>query len=514
MTTYLLRRLLLMIPTLIGITFVVFMLIALSPGGIGAALTAAGVGGSDASSRAQLEAYLEDRYGLNDPPITQYARWLARVSPVKFGPRDQVDPRGELVRPPRELAPPILAGLWYGESSVNSITEIAEPTLVARESATAEERHVAYRAAARRSAEARAAFIGARVRLNEALALYASAAELRGVLDAEGKPKPAAFERITPDHARPEFAAVETTGNEALAAWRAAERERSNLIGVFNTKPYPQAGVPIIPGVLSLAKPDLGSSFSRSRPVSELIGEALPVTMMLNLIAFPIIYLIAVPSGVLAAVNRGKWFDILSGIVFVALWSIPAVVAGVLMVGFLAGKNYLGWFPAGGLNSRDAAEFLFLPSFDPSGAFQRGWLLDRLWHVALPVACLVYAGFAVLSKQTRAAMLDNFDADYVRTARAKGLPPSDVALRHVLRNSLLPVVTMFASIFPAMLAGSVVIERIFSIPGMGSLLIDAINLRDRELLLANALMIGAVNLLALLLADLLYAALDPRITYE
>jgi len=138
----------------------------------------------------------------------------------------------------------------------------------------------------------------------------------------------------------------------------------------------------------------------------------------------------------------------------------------------------------------------------------------QLWHLCLPVACLVYTGFAILSKQTRAAMLDNFSADYVRTAKAKGVAPGDVVFRHVFRNSLLPLITMFASIFPAMLAGSVVIENIFSIPGMGSLVLEAINLRDRELLLANALMIGVVNLLALLLADILYAMADPRITFD
>jgi peptide/nickel transport system permease protein len=134
--------------------------------------------------------------------------------------------------------------------------------------------------------------------------------------------------------------------------------------------------------------------------------------------------------------------------------------------------------------------------------------------MVLPVACLVYTGFAILSKQTRAAMLENFNADYVRTAKAKGVSRKDVVFRHVFRNSLLPIITMFVSIFPAMLGGSVVIERIFSVPGMGNLIIDAINLRDRELLLANALIVGLVNMLALLLADILYALADPRISYD
>jgi ABC-type dipeptide/oligopeptide/nickel transport system permease component len=196
---------------------------------------------------------------------------------------------------------------------------------------------------------------------------------------------------------------------------------------------------------------------------------------------------------------------------------VPTVWAGVMALGFLASSQYLGWFPVSGLHDKSADAFAFLPSWsDVAGGagFQRGYLLDTLWHICLPVACLVYGGFAILSKQTRAAMLDNFSADYVRTAKAKGVPRRDVVLRHVFRNSLLPLITLFVGLFPATLSGSVVIERIFTVPGMGSLIVEAINLRDREIILANTLIIAAVNLLALLLADILYAVADPRVTYE
>jgi len=137
-----------------------------------------------------------------------------------------------------------------------------------------------------------------------------------------------------------------------------------------------------------------------------------------------------------------------------------------------------------------------------------------VWHIALPVLCLTYGSFAILSKQTRASMLDNLSADYVRTAKAKGVARNDVVVRHVFRNSLLPLITMFVGIFPAMLGGSVVVERIFSVPGMGSLILDAISNNDRDLILADTLMIAAVNVFALLLADILYAVADPRVSYE
>jgi peptide/nickel transport system permease protein len=279
-------------------------------------------------------------------------------------------------------------------------------------------------------------------------------------------------------------------------------------------KPYPAAGVPIIPGAVSLAWPDMGVSFSRGRPVIDLLAEALPVTLMLNLIAFPIIYMVAIPSGMLAATRRGTFVDVGLGGLYLALFSIPTVLAGVLLQGFMANPDYVNAFPAAGLSSKAAETFRLLPGTDWTGVYHRGWLMDRIWHVVLPVTCLVYGGFAVLSKQTRAAMLENFNADYVRTAKAKGVSPRDVVLRHVFRNSLLPLITMFVTVFPAMLAGSVVIERIFSVPGMGYLLIEAINLRDRELILANTTMVAIVNLCALLLADILYALADPRITYK
>jgi ABC-type dipeptide/oligopeptide/nickel transport system permease component len=223
--------------------------------------------------------------------------------------------------------------------------------------------------------------------------------------------------------------------------------------------------------------------------------------------------MIAIPSGMLAAARKGSFFDVGLGTVFIGLYSIPVVLAGVLALGFLATPDYLNAFPTAGLHDKDAGTFPFLPGVH-EGVTHRGWLADHLWHLVLPVLCSVYGGFAVLSKQTRAAMLENFSADYVRTAKAKGVSNRDVVFVHVFRNSLLPLITMFVTIFPAMLAGSVVIERIFTVPGMGYLVIEAINLRDREMILANTTIVAVVNLLALLLADILYALADPRITYK
>lgn len=506
MFAYILRRLLLMIPTLIGITFLVFMLIAMSPGGVGAAMRVQG-GQMEASSRALREAYLDDRYGLDDPPVLQYVRWLGRVSPVKFGTRGQIDPTGEFIRPPKPVKTP---PMW--EQFTDELPPIpAREPFAFEPDASQLDRSRIYRRQANVYANARQALIQTRTELEIEVE---RAAELQGMTRLRNDKGKLLHDKIT------ESGAIETAPNRdelieiaetMIAAYGAALVERERLHAVFDAKPFPEAGIGS--SKVSISNPDFGVAFSRSRPVLDLIKETLPITILLNLVAVPIIYFIAIPCGLLAAIRSGGTFDRLSGAAFIAFWSFPIPLAGVLAVGYLANNEYLGWFPVSGIQDSNAESFTFLPT-TIDGAWHRGYVLDMLWHFVLPIVCLVYGGFAVLSKQTRAAMLDNFNMDYVRTAKAKGVAKKDVIFRHVFRNSLLPLITMFVSIFPAMLAGSVVIEQIFSIPGMGRLTLDAIYQRDRELLLANTLMVSAVNLLALLLADILYAMADPRISYE
>lgn len=510
MATYIIRRLLLMVPTLIGISLMLFLLVALSPGGVGAALRVAGGGATEANQRALQEAYLEDRYGLDDPVLVQYLRWLARISPVKFGERDQVQGDGSLVNPPKPVKEPPLWRVFTDSLLEASLTGAPAP-MPGTESREALQ--LAYRRALDDYAQKRQTYVARRTQAMEAVGTYLRATGQDDMVNAKGLPIESRLDGWKPDTTNPAWKPAEAAGRVMLAAYQDALDSQLRLSLVFRQKPFEEAGVPIIPGVISLASPDLGTSFARTRPVSTLIAEALPVTLMLNLVAFPIIYTIAIPMGMLAATRKGTWVDSTSGTLFVAMWSIPTVWAGVMAIGFLANNNYLGWFPVAGLHDNDAQSMTYLPSV-VNGQWQRGYLLDLLWHMGLPVACMVYGGFAVLSKQTRAAMLDNFSADYVRTAKAKGVDGTTIVLAHVFRNSLLPLITMFATIFPAMFGGSVIIERIFSIPGMGNLIIEAIALKDRELILANAVIIATVNMLALLLADLLYAVADPRVSYS
>jgi len=461
MLTYLLRRLLLMLPTLLGITLVVFVVMAASPGGISAQSLVEGQN-LDPEAKKEIEAYYNRLYGLDDPAWMQYLRWLNNVSPIGF------------------------------------------------------------------------------------------------TFDADNR-----------------------------------------LSGFSFTKGS-----------------DLGRSFRYGRPVTDLLAERVPITVLLNVLSIPIVYLLALLVGVRAAVERGRSFDVSSGMIMLALWSVPTMLAGVLLIGFFANEQYWHWFPTAGLSERLALDQTFLPHWSnlwdvgllfvslmlaialfltlanragktlrmlflglcwaglgllmiqqlpesgrslvlwiatPTlfallagwlastdytlmrqlgfvttgllvgslvavhlmrGSWLPGFLFDRLWHLVLPVVCLSYGGFAGLAKLTRTAVLENLLSDYARTARAKGLSESLVLWRHVFRNSLLPLITVAASLLPSLLAGSVIVESIFSIEGMGKLAVEAVQTRDRELVLSITLIGGLLTLLGYLLADLLYALADPRVSYE
>ncbi len=283
--------------------------------------------------------------------------------------------------------------------------------------------------------------------------------------------------------------------SEKSADVREAQRKHHGL-----DKPIP---VQYIIWLGNVVRFDFGDSIKYNRPVLDLIKERLPITLTLNLMAFVIIYSISIPLGILSAVYHKSFFDRSSSILLLVLWSLPAMWVGQMLIAYFCSPDYFCWFPSSSLSSNNVDN---LPFF--------AWLSDRLWHLVLPVLCLTYAGFAYLTKQVRAGMLDTMRMDYIRTARAKGLSNSIVILRHAFRNSVIPVITIMATILPAMFGGSVIIEKIFSIPGMGLLAFEAISTRDYNIVMAVATIAGFLNLCGLLLADIAYALVDPRISFE
>jgi len=248
---------------------------------------------------------------------------------------------------------------------------------------------------------------------------------------------------------------------------------------------------------------DLGESLKDHRAVSAKIGERLPVTISIAGTALVLSYLIAIPLGVIAAIKRGQVVDRSISFVVFILYSIPSFAAALLLILFVAGGDYLNLLPMYGINSINASEMGTLP-----------WLWDRILHMILPVICLTYASLASISRYARVSMLETLGQDFVRTARAKGLPERLVILRHALRNALIPIVTIFTLEMPVLISGAIIIESIFTIPGMGNLMFEALEYRDRPVIMGVTVIVAVVTLLSYLLADILYVLIDPRISYE
>jgi peptide/nickel transport system permease protein len=252
-----------------------------------------------------------------------------------------------------------------------------------------------------------------------------------------------------------------------------------------------------------LARLDFGESYKAKRPVGEMIIERLPATLTLNACSLFLCYLLALPLGIFSATHKDSILDRLSTIVLFILYSVPTFWAGSMMIAFLTGEPYLDWFPAHGFQDLQADSFTWWEQ-----------AMDIGWHIMLPVLCLTYVELAYVSRQMRVGMLDVLHQDYIRTARAKGLPERVVIYKHALRNALIPTLTLMGNLLPLMFAGSVIIETIFTIEGLGKMTFQAILDRDYPIIMANLVISGFLTLLGILFTDIAYAVVDPRIEYR
>jgi peptide/nickel transport system permease protein len=253
----------------------------------------------------------------------------------------------------------------------------------------------------------------------------------------------------------------------------------------------------------NIATLSFGESFKDNQSVWSKIAERLPVTVKLNFWSIVVVYLVAIPLGVYSATHPNSWGDQVTTLAAFILFAVPLVWAATMAIVFICGGDFYYLFPPGGLESID---------------FSENWpiwrkLQDRAWHIFLPVVLLSYDGFAGLSRYMRASMLEVLAQDYVQVARAKGLSEKRVIFKHVLRNSLIPQVTILASILPALIGGSVIIETIFSIPGLGQLGFESVLARDYPTVLALFTVSALLTLIGILISDLLLAAVDPRIVF-
>jgi len=252
---------------------------------------------------------------------------------------------------------------------------------------------------------------------------------------------------------------------------------------------------------------NFGYSFAQSRPVSEIILEALPNTLILAVCSLVLVFAIGIVSGTIQAVKQYSLADSTLSVLSLFFYSMPSFWLGLmLMLLFALKAHQWHWpivLPPTGMSSVD---------YDFFTTGQK--IVDRLKHLILPVVTLSLVLAAGIARYTRGQMLEVIHQDFIRTARAKGLPEHTVIIKHALRNSLIPVVTLLGLYLPLLFSGAVFVEVIFSWPGMGRIIVDAIFQRDYPVVMATSFIFAAVTILGNLIADVLYAVVDPRIRYD
>lgn len=265
-------------------------------------------------------------------------------------------------------------------------------------------------------------------------------------------------------------------------------------------KPIPIAYLFWLKDIISL---DLGDSRLHSRPVSELISEKIPVSLTFGLSGFFLSYLICIPLGIAKALRSGEAFDAGTSIIILLAYSIPVFALAMLLLYVFASGEVFSWFPLGHEVSDE---------YESLGFFDR--IRDRLEHMFLPVICYISGSFAVLTLLMKNSLLDQISKEYVRTAIAKGMSFKDAVFRHAFRNSLIPIATGFGSNISLVLAGSLIIELVFNIDGMGLLSFQAVTERDTDLMMGLLLIQSLLALFGNILSDICYIWIDPRINFE
>jgi peptide/nickel transport system permease protein len=261
--------------------------------------------------------------------------------------------------------------------------------------------------------------------------------------------------------------------------------------------PWHKAYVVWLGNVLRL---DLGRSFSQRQPVLKLIGERVGPTLLISLSSLVLTYLLSIPLGLYCSAKSGKPSERAVGTLLYMLYSLPAFVAALLLLMLLSYR--MDWFPLRGMKS---------DNYNQLGNWQQ--FKDVVWHAVLPIVCATYGSLAYYTRFVRANLQEVVRQDYIRTARAKGAGPLRVLVLHAFRNTLIPLVTLIGLTMPYLISGSIILEQVFDWPGMGRMYFESISTRDYPLIMGLTLLFSVVALLGQLVADVLYAVVDPRVSY-
>ncbi|KHD89071.1 MAG: peptide ABC transporter permease [Bdellovibrio sp. ArHS] len=251
----------------------------------------------------------------------------------------------------------------------------------------------------------------------------------------------------------------------------------------------------------NLTRLDFGESFTYQEPVIDVIKSKFPVSLQFGIASLILTYLVCIPLGVRKAIKAGAAFDRITTILLNLTYSIPPLVLGIFLIVVFAGK--LNMFPIGGIQSDDYESLTSM-----------GKLWDRVHHFVLPLICYMIGGFTELSVLMRNSMLDVIKSDFVRTARAKGLSENIVIFKHALRNALIPIATGLGGFFGAFLAGSLIIEQMFNLDGIGLLGYQSVLSRDYNVIMGLTFISSLLLMFGRVFSDIIYVLIDPRIDFK
>ena len=499
MTTYIIKRIFLMIPTFFFIALLTFIVLNLAPGRPGQS-QAGQSGMQQADSMEARESYrifkeqfnfdkpvlFNTRYGLGESDVREHVSIMSRFSqPVC--PKEGDRPEGCLEADAR----PTSAAVITAQETLEDWGEYSVPGLLAlaKNSTDIYERRVAVNTLAqnarRKLINEYGRDISKEQREENSRIKVENDTTRRWVADADSKPED--IDRLVAEKWDPWFAKnkarFEYTGGDKMA------------IFFTDTRFAKYMG--------NLVRFDFGVSHVDKQPVLGTILDKLKYSISLSLISILLAYFISVPLGVWSAYRQHTPADNAVTVALFMLYSLPSFfVAVVLLELFTIGEPF-SVFPTEGFGDSMTGELTAW-----------GQLKRITWHLVLPVICLTYRSLASLSRYARTGVLDVIRADYIRTARAKGLTEGMVIVKHAVRNGMIPILTLLGSLLPALIGGSVIIEVIFNIPGMGLYLFESIKALDYNAIMAVLLISTLLTLFGLLASDLSYALVDPRISFD
>jgi len=253
----------------------------------------------------------------------------------------------------------------------------------------------------------------------------------------------------------------------------------------------------------NLSRLDFGESFTYEEPVVDIVISKFPVSLQFGIASLLLSYLICIPLGLMKAVRHGSKFDFFSSLLLSAMYATPGFMLGILLIVYFAGGRFLEWFPIGGIYSDDYFDLNF---------YQQ--IVERVHHFILPLICYMISQFTILTMLMKNSLLEEIKKDYIRTAKAKGLDEKMVVLKHALRNALIPVVTGIGGFLTIFFAGSILLETIFQLDGIGLLQYEAILQRDYNVIMGLIFFQSLLMLLGNLISDLAYVLVDPRIDFN